>query len=246
MNPLQKKLPIGGWLRDLYHVFLPVHAKSDGDNFAALKQADLGQARQENSFVDLSFRVMGKLCKQDGNVDMREIAYARELMQKMRLGARATNLAMQAFNEGKQPQWSISPGLNELYRRYKERAWVRQLFLELQFRAAMADGPLTQAELILLKDMAHLLRISSLQFSILKARVERAHQLQHRPAPAKLQALKQLGLPAGASEQDIRMAYKRLISRYHPDRYPQPEVKAQMEHRAREINQAYRLLRDGF
>ena len=49
------------------------------------------------------------------------------------------------------------------------------------------------------------------------------------------------GLTTGASDAEIDLAYRRLISQYHPDRLAgaAPELQAQAEAKAREINAAY-------
>ena len=48
-------------------------------------------------------------------------------------------------------------------------------------------------------------------------------------------------LTAEASDAEIEQAYRRLISQYHPDRLAgaAPELQAQAEAKAREINAAY-------
>jgi len=47
-----------------------------------------------------------------------------------------------------------------------------------------------------------------------------------------------LGLQPGASEQDIRKAYRGLVKKYHPDRNPEPSAKS----RFLEIQAAYEYL----
>lgn len=58
---------------------------------------------------------------------------------------------------------------------------------------------------------------------------------------ARQQPYRVLGLTREASDAEIDLAYRRLISQYHPDRYADaaPELRAQAERKAREINAAY-------
>ncbi|MEA2357121.1 MAG: curved DNA-binding protein [Solirubrobacteraceae bacterium] len=49
-----------------------------------------------------------------------------------------------------------------------------------------------------------------------------------------------LGVPRGASEEDIRGAYRRLARQYHPDVNKDPDA----EDRFKEISEAYEVLRD--
>jgi molecular chaperone DnaJ len=52
-------------------------------------------------------------------------------------------------------------------------------------------------------------------------------------------AYAELGLAPGASEAELKVAWRRLVSHWHPDRHPDPAALARMQR----INQAYRLLR---
>lgn len=52
---------------------------------------------------------------------------------------------------------------------------------------------------------------------------------------------RELGLTSDASDAEIDLAYRRLISQYHPDKVAgaAPELRQQAEKKAREINAAY-------
>ncbi|MBD9369630.1 DnaJ domain-containing protein [Xanthomonas sp. XNM01] len=56
---------------------------------------------------------------------------------------------------------------------------------------------------------------------------------------------RELGLTSDASDAEIDLAYRKLISQYHPDRMAgaAPELRAQAEQRARAINAAYDRIR---
>lgn len=51
-----------------------------------------------------------------------------------------------------------------------------------------------------------------------------------------------LGIKEGASEQEIRIAYKELAKKYHPDRYQANPLAGLAEDKMREINEAYDYL----
>jgi hypothetical protein len=56
-----------------------------------------------------------------------------------------------------------------------------------------------------------------------------------------------LGLDARASPAEIRRAYKALVKRWHPDRFASdPSGQAEAAVRMREINAAYRVLRESY
>ncbi|RKD31966.1 J domain-containing protein [Thermohalobacter berrensis] len=51
-----------------------------------------------------------------------------------------------------------------------------------------------------------------------------------------------LGVREGASEEEIRRAYRRLIKKYHPDQYANNPLADLAEEKMREINEAYDYL----
>ena len=64
--------------------------------------------------------------------------------------------------------------------------------------------------------------------------------LSRRDAPYRV-----FNLTPEASDAELELAYRRLISQYHPDKYVDaaPELRAQAERKAREINAAYDRIR---
>lgn len=54
-----------------------------------------------------------------------------------------------------------------------------------------------------------------------------------------------LGVQSGASQEEIKSAYQKLVQQYHPDRVAGmgPEIRAVAERRTKEINAAYSRLK---
>lgn len=51
-----------------------------------------------------------------------------------------------------------------------------------------------------------------------------------------------LGINEGASEEDIKLAYREMVKKYHPDKYVNNPLKDLAEEKMREINEAYDYL----
>lgn len=66
-------------------------------------------------------------------------------------------------------------------------------------------------------------------------------------APRQHKAYQVLGVTPEASPEEVDQAYRRLISQYHPDRVAgaAPELQAQAQARAADINAAYDRIRRG-
>lgn len=54
-----------------------------------------------------------------------------------------------------------------------------------------------------------------------------------------------LGVKPGASQEEIKAAYKKLIKEYHPDKYTNNPLQSLAEDKVREINAAYDALKNG-
>ena len=61
------------------------------------------------------------------------------------------------------------------------------------------------------------------------------------PVMAKRDYYEVLGVQRGASEADMKAAYRKLAMQHHPDRNPGDK---DCEHRFKEINEAYDVLKD--
>ena len=55
-----------------------------------------------------------------------------------------------------------------------------------------------------------------------------------------------LGVKEGASEEEIRAAYRELVKKYHPDKYQDNPLADLAEEKLQEINEAYDALMKGF
>jgi DnaJ like chaperone protein len=212
-----------------------------------------------DAYVEPLFAVMGALAKSDGRVSESEVAIAEKLMTRLELDALWRRRAIDAFNRGKAPGFNVAQTLVDL------RAWCMPRrssvmpFLDMLCDVALADGPLSQHKLEILKRAAFALRVSELQLVALLAMKgfawstgPRAGDWAHagggysgyRAAPAHgggPDPYTVLGVARDADARTIKRAYRKLISEYHPDRLgDMPEdLRRRAEARASEINAAW-------
>ncbi|HET7162443.1 MAG TPA: co-chaperone DjlA [Rhodanobacteraceae bacterium] len=212
-----------------------------------------------NGYVEPLFALMGGLAKSDGRVSEAEVAIAEKLMTRLELDPLWRRRAIDAFNKGKAPGFEIAQTLVDL------RAWCLPRrssvmpFLDMLCDVALADGPLSNEKLQVLKRVAFSLRISEIQLVALLAMKgfawnagPRAGDWAHadtwsrqgyRPAPRSggSDPYAVLGVSRDADERTIKRAYRKLIGEYHPDRLGNmPEdLRRRAEARASEINAAW-------
>ena len=201
---------------------------------------------------------MGYLAKADGRVSEQEISAARAVMAELRLDSARVQQAIECFTAGKQPGFDLTAELTALGRACARPADLLRVFIEIQVRAALSGNNLDGPVRPLLNRMAGRLGVSRLRAGA--DRGGAAHSRRQLPLCArgrepcpsqseKLdQAYKVLEAAPGDSDQEIVKAYRRQLSRHHPDKLKANGLPESMiEHakqRTQQIIEAYELIRE--
>ncbi|HEY5775662.1 MAG TPA: co-chaperone DjlA [Xanthomonadales bacterium] len=209
-----------------------------------------GVSRVRDAFFSAMFATLGHINKADGRVTRAEIAAAEELMRRLQLDEEERQRAIHFFQQGKQADFDLEATLREFARHSMMRHELRIMFIELLLEAAMADGTLSQAEEAILQRACVGLHIpANVYAAIRRARADGGgaasghYQAAHSQSQLLQQAYAELGLQAGASAQEVKRAYRKLVSQYHPDKLVSQGLPDEMmemsKKRVREINAAY-------
>ncbi len=195
---------------------------------ASAPRADLAAVRA--TFFRAAFSIMGHVAKSDGRVSEQDIAAARRIFRQFNLGEADTRAAMGLYNEGKQPGFDADAVLAELATACRGREGVLRMFLEIQMRAAlMADG-LGGATRETLLRIATQVGIGPMEFAHLEALLRfQAYAGAQGPAGGRAgpmpggrsaldEAYEVLGVGAGATDAEVKRAYRRQMSENHPDK----------------------------
>lgn len=176
---------------------------------------------QETFFIAV-FSCMGRLAKADGRIGEAEVKLASRVMDHLKLNVEQKRLAIRLFNQGKQPDFHIDSVLNRFYRVCRHRVSVLQVFIETQLQLASADGELNDKELLLLTRMCKRLDISDAIYKRIGRRVCGARFDRQRNAETTMMtmvdACNLLGVTRLSNQDEVKQAYRRLISQHHPDR----------------------------
>lgn len=226
--------------------------------------ADAARARAAHSmsvsdeFFRATFELMGHVAKSDGRVTEAEIGAARRLMHELQLGEREIGIAIGCFRAGKSTGYDAELGVERLREACGQRHDLLRAFMELQLRAALAGNGISPPARAILARAAERLGMSGLEFVYMEASTRaRAAHAQHRTqagagrhaagAGSLAECYAELEVDANISDQEVTKAYRRQMSRHHPDKLVAnglPESMAQMaKEKTQRIQEAYEGIR---
>lgn len=211
-------------------------------------------ARIGDQFFRAAFRTMGHVAKSDGRVSESEIAAARAVMSELRLTPPQVRAAIDYFTTGKQSDFNLGAELAALAAACRGRPGLLRTFLEIQVRAALAGNNLEGPARQLLGQMASRLGVSMVELAQIEA-VLRIRSGTFRQPPTRntgneqlQQAYSVLECSASTGNDDIIKAYRRQLSRNHPDKLKANGLPDSMiEHakqRTQQIIEAYELIKE--
>lgn len=210
----------------------------------------LTNALRQAVFLETVFILMGKLAKADGQISQDEIDHIEQFIQKLGMKAEHRAQAIAWFKKGADPAFEIEP----TYRRFMSVCGntrdLKQVLLVYLIVIALADGHFHPAEEALLTEIASHLGYDQAAFKQLMDMVlnqSRFGSQQAHPAEALDEAYKALGVAKDSTDQEIKRAYRKLMSQYHPDKLmgqgvPEDMIAVATE-QAKEIQLAYDLVK---
>lgn len=205
-------------------------------------------------FFRATFRVMGHVAKADGRVSEQEIEAARAVMASLRLSQTQVHEAIGLFTLGKRADFDLDAELQQLRHSCGGHPEVLRVFLEIQLRAALAGNDMTGPVRLRMTRIASLLGFNGAVLGSLEAALRGAHA-GYRPADSQasvesrtLAAYRVLEVEPAATDGELVKAYRRQMSRHHPDKLKANGLPDSMlEHakeRTQQIREAYEFLRE--
>lgn len=210
----------------------------------------LSRAHREAVFLGTVFVLMGKIAKADGRVSEEEITHVEQMFGKLGMTAEHRQQAIALFKKGSAPDFDIKATVREFMAVCGHTASLRQMLLVYLIVMAFADGKLDPAEENLLREIAVQLGYSQKLFEQIMAMViNQTHFAGGKAVSASSldDAYKALGVSKEASDQEVKRAYRKLMSQYHPDKLmgqgmPEDMIKIATV-QAQEVQAAYDLIR---
>lgn len=207
-------------------------------------------------FFQITFQVMGHIAKADGQVSERSIQAARAIMQKYAPSDAQQKIAIQYFNEGKQPDFDFESALVRLRMTCHREPRMLRMFLEIQLQSAYAEGFLSPAKKQKIQELCQTLQFgipNFLMWDFLYGQMygggfgqQSGGYKQHfrqDPQSSLKQAYAILEVDSSASDVDIKKSYRRLMSQHHPDKLAAnglpPEMVKEATEKTQQIQKAY-------
>jgi DnaJ like chaperone protein len=221
-----------------------------------------GRTPSQGGYIGPLFALIGAVAKADGRISEQEIAIAERLMARMGLDQNDRRIAIDAFNEGKQPEFNAAAVIDEL------RQWVGHRrdhafpVIDVVIDTVLAEGSPSPEKMAILRQLAFALRVSDMELMALMAMKGYAwnagasgrsyrgngagggyvppQRSTQGPDPYAV-----LGIQRDSDDRAIKRAYRKLISEHHPDRLGDlpDDMRRRAESRASEINAAYERIK---
>jgi len=210
----------------------------------------LQNAMRQTVFLETAFILMGKMAKADGRVSEAEVAHVEQFMHKLGMTAEHSQQGIALFKKGADADFDIEPTFQRFMSVCGNTKNLKDVLLSYLIVMAMADGEFHSSEEALLADIASRLGYSDAAFRQMLDMIQnQAHFSggQVNTAEALEGAHKALGVTENASADEIKRAYRKLMSQYHPDKLmgqglPEDMI-AQATEQAKEIQLAYDLIK---
>lgn len=206
--------------------------------------------RIQGAFFRATFMAMGHVCKSDGRVTRAEIDAAERIMERMALTPEQRREAIAYFNAAKQREFDLDAVLDEFRLLCRWQPNLFRFFFEVQLQAALADGRVEPAERETLLGIARRLGLSRRDYVRIESLL-RGGQHQRAAAGSRERSLSAsyeiLGVPSSATDNEVKRAYRRLMSQHHPDKLASKGLPEEMmklaKEKTQEIRSAYDAIR---
>ncbi|MCB1617038.1 MAG: co-chaperone DjlA [Pseudomonadales bacterium] len=208
--------------------------------------------KRQAVFLETLFSLMGRLAKSDGHISRQEIDHVEAFMAKLNMSGEHRQKAIHQFKRGAEPEFDVDACLDNFLAHCGHARNLKQVMLVYLVGVALADGVIQTAEENLLHHVAGRLGFDARAFAQLLNMMRGQDHFsgfssQVETASTIDEAYAALGVTPDHSDQQIKKAYRQLMSEYHPDKLigqglPEDMIKGATE-RAQEIQNAYELIK---
>lgn len=206
-------------------------------------------------FFDCTFSIMGFIAKADGHVSQREIQFAEQVMLQMQLTGARRERAISQFTQGKSASFDYQMVLSQLRGACRFQPALLRTFLDIQIRVANVNGKMSPVTTEALRRVFLGLGLNESLFRQYYRRSQAGYNYQHYNQSGFSSSPKQhlndaydiLGVDASISDSELKKAYRRQMSKNHPDRLiakgVPPEMIKLATQKTQQVKDAYETIK---
>ncbi len=195
-------------------------------------------------FLETMFATLGHIAKIDGHVSPEDIQFANAIIEQMKLNSSQKKLAQHWFFQGKSIQFNLDLKLYNLHKAIHNKPFLVRLFMDMQYQF-VKQGQLTEKKIVVLNTILSQFQLAPLyqhqQFTRdfpwyfswqhstqYQNQGQNYQQQQHqnhyrqKPHPTYQHSIEDpyaiLNVTSTANKTEVKRAYRRKMSHYHPDK----------------------------
>ncbi len=205
-----------------------------------------GGSREQAQMVFFvgAFSMLARIASVDGVINTAERKKVEEFIRRdLRLDPQSSAIAIQVFETAVNSQGSFEQFAVQFYESFRMNHQMLELMIDIFYRVSYADGQISRAEEALIDRAGEIFRFTRDHMDSIRRRYGTAVS----GSGGMSRSFAVLGLKPDASEDEIKKAYRKLVSEYHPDKIASKGLPEEFEKFAaekfREIQAAYDELR---
>lgn len=253
-----KGMAIGGWVGSLFGGPLgalfgaalghTVEKKLSGKSVRSggrVRYASESSSNRSMIFCASVAAMLAKMAKADGRVTQSEINGVELAFRRLGFSPAAREYAVRVFRCAKDDGHTIYEYANE-FASVVESMELRELFYEILWDVACADGTVDAEEIEILRAIPAALGIRASWYSFFAAsRLKNGNRRESRDPLSEAYAI--IGASASDSMEDLKRKYRELVKKNHPDALRAQGLPDEMVNKATErmsrINSAWDTIR---
>lgn len=200
---------------------------------------------REGALVAPLFALAGLIAKADGHVSEEDVAITKQLIQRLALQGDSERLAIENFNRGKRGEVDLAKTTQLLRQFCGYNGELKVMLVEVLTDIAYAQGVLHDQARDLLVRIADGMEVDANLIELIVSR-KRADAFQDSGA-VLIDPYEVLSVAPDASDEEVRLAYRRMMAKFHPDKamanQETAEDQARAQDRSRQINAAFEQIK---
>lgn len=218
--------PIGGILG------FAVGSMFDSEKNISMQNDTSPQKTTTGAYVMSLLVLIAAVMKADGKVLKSELEYVKQFLVRT-FGAASSQEAIRMLRDILKQNIPVTDVCHQIEKNMDYSS--RLQLLHLLFGVAQSDGHVDIAELNLITQMANNMGINSKDFESIKSMF-----VKDTAAAYKI-----LEIAPGASDEDIKKAYRKMAMKYHPDKvsYLGEDIQKSANEKFQKVNEAYENIR---